>query len=355
VIELDLELPLARFTLRVQASLAPGTTVVMGASGSGKTSLLEAIAGIRPRVRGRIALDGRTLLDSGSGVALPPEARRIGYVPQDAGLFPHLSAGSNVAFGARGARADIATAIATLEIGALLDRPPVSLSGGEKQRVALARALATRPSLLLLDEPLAALDLGLRERIVPYLLRIREEWRVPLVYVTHNVGEAVALGDRLLLLKEGRIEGLGPPADLLAAPVVSEDAAAGIENLRTGRVLGHDPAGGTTAVVLEGGLRITLPLAAERAVGSRATVAVRAEDVLVSLAPLSGLSARNVYPARILALERHGHDATLRCVVEEAAGPPWLVRITPAAVEALGLRVGASVWLAVKSHSVRVV
>jgi molybdate transport system ATP-binding protein len=172
MIDLDLELPLSTFTLRVATRLEGGVTVVMGPSGSGKTSLLEAVCGLRPRVRGRIVLDGEVLLDSAASLIRPPEARRIGYVPQDAGLFPHLTAGGNVRFGARGDRERTLAAVSTLEIEPLLDRYPASLSGGERQRVALARALASHPRLLLLDEPLAALDLGLRERILPYLMRV---------------------------------------------------------------------------------------------------------------------------------------------------------------------------------------
>src|SRR5437899_7778725 len=173
MIEIDLEVPLARFTLRVATRLGGGMTAVMGPSGAGKTTLLEALAGLRRKARGRVVLMGETLLDTAREVARPPEKRGVGYVPQEAGLFPHLSAIANVRFGARGAAESVDSAISTLELRGLLDRYPASLSGGEKQRVALARALASDPRLLLFDEPLAALDVGLKERILPYLLRIR--------------------------------------------------------------------------------------------------------------------------------------------------------------------------------------
>jgi molybdate transport system ATP-binding protein len=354
VIEARIELPLPRFTLRVDLELGPGVTALMGPSGSGKTSFLEVIAGLRRKARGRVTLGGDVLLDSSAGVHVPPEARRVGYVPQDAGLFPHLTAGGNVRFGARGEETPVVTAVDTLEIRPLLDRYPRSLSGGEKQRVALARALATRPRVLLLDEPLASLDVALRERILPYLLRIRDEWRIPCLYVTHNVGEALAIAERLVLLKDGAVESTGRPMDLLAAPGVADESEGGIENVLAGRVASHDEARGVTQVSLDGGPGIAIPLAAERPVGSRLTLAVRAEDLLVATEPVRGISARNVYAARLAAVERTGAEATLRCVLD-GTNPEavWLARVTPGAVEALGLRPGLAVFLAVKSHSIR--
>ena len=354
MIDLDLELPLSGFALRVATRLEGGVTAVMGPSGSGKTSLLEAICGLRDRVRGRIVVGELTLLDSATGVCLPPEARRIGYVPQDAGLFPHLTAGANVRFGARGDLESIEAAVSTLEIGSLLDRYPASLSGGEKQRVALARALAMQPRLLLLDEPLAALDLGLRERILPYLSRVRDDWKVPMLYVTHNPGEAVAVSRHLLLLRDGRIESSGAPLDLLGSPALRRDDALGFENLFRGRVVGHDEAGGVTLVEVVGGLKVAAPLQVERGAGSAVTLAIRAEDVLLAVETPRGLSARNVYEGRVAWISRTGSDVTLRCVPLGAPGASeWIVRVTPAAVDSLGLAPSSPVFLAVKSHSVR--
>ena len=233
----------------------------MGPSGSGKTSLLEVLAGLRPGARGRIAVAGATWLDSDTGVRVPPEGRHVGYVPQDAGLFPHLTVRGNVLFGVRPDDAAAETAIDTLEIRPLLGRNPVSLSGGERQRVALARALATRPRLLLLDEPLASLDAALRGRVLPYLMRIRDEWKVPCLYVTHNVGEALAIAEHLVLLRDGVVESEGAPAELLSAPGVVREAEGGLENLMAGRVVAHDGPGGVTTVELAGGLPVSVPLA----------------------------------------------------------------------------------------------
>lgn len=354
MIEFDLELKLAAFPLRVAARLETGVTAVMGPSGSGKTSLLEAVAGLRRAARGRIALDGRVLLDSASGIALPPEARRVGYVPQDAGLFPHLTAGDNVRFGARADADAVRSAVATLELGGLLERYPASLSGGEKQRVALARALATRPRLLLFDEPLAALDVELRERIIPWLLRVRDEWKTPALYVTHNVGEALALAGGALLLRGGRVEARGAPFELLTSTGLAAASPQGVENLLPGRVSAHDAEGGVTTLLLDGGRALSVPLAADRPLGAAVVAAVRAEDVLVARSAPSGLSARNIFEAKVAAVARSGSDATLRCE-GTATGPQWVVLVTPAAVASLELAVGQTVFLAVKSHSVRLV
>jgi molybdate transport system ATP-binding protein len=349
VIGLDFACRLAPFPLRVRARLGASVTAVMGPSGAGKTSLLEAIAGLR-RVEGRIAVGESVFHDDAGGVRLPPEKRRVGYVPQDAGLFPHLTAGANVRFGARAAAARVDAAIEVLAIGPLLDRHPHSLSGGEKQRVALARALATDPLVLLLDEPLAALDVGLRERIVPYLLRVREEWRAPMLYVTHNVGEALALAGEVLLLERGEVRAQGPPADLLAAPALASPE--GLENLLRGRVTSVDDAGGVLRVEVEGGATVVSTWSPGRREGDAVTLAVRAEDVLIASEEPRGLSARNVYEARVTSAERNGPDVLVRCALGPGSSP-WLVRVTPAAADALGLAPGRPVWLAVKSHSVR--
>jgi molybdate transport system ATP-binding protein len=355
VIEARVHLPLARFSLRVDLRLGRGVTALMGPSGSGKTSLLEAIAGLRPSARGRIGLEGTRWLDTDAGIHLAPNRRRVGYVPQDAGLFPHLTVLGNVRFGVRD-EAAAKSAIETLEIGHLLDRYPVALSGGERQRVALARALATRPELLLLDEPLASLDAALRHRILPYLVRVRDEWQVPCLYVTHNVGEALAVAEWLVVLQEGAVRASGPPRDLLAAAAIDREADFGLENLLPGRVTTHDTDAGVTRVALAGGASLSVCLAPQHAPGRAVTLSVRAEDVLVAVEPLRGLSARNVFEARVAALDRTGADVTLQCTLgDRQGGPTWFARVTPAATAALGLAPGTAVWLAVKSHSVRIV
>jgi molybdate transport system ATP-binding protein len=325
---------------------------VVGPSGAGKTTLLEMLAGLRRPDAGRLVLDGEVLFDGARGVDVPPERRRIGYVPQDAGLFPHLDVRANVRFGLlRGERAAerrYDEALALCEIAPLCGRPPSTLSGGERQRVALARALCAAPRLLCLDEPLGALDVGLRARILPYLLRIRDEAGLPLIYVTHQVGEALALCARAILLADGRVRAEGPAAQVLeAGRVVASDPEAAFANLVDGVVRAVD--GGTARLYADGGLELVVPRGGLEP-GARAAFAVAAEDVLVSAQPLTAISARNVLPATVLAVERAGDDALVRLAVGISE---WRVWLTRAALDELGLLPGRPAWAVVKTHSLR--
>lgn len=200
-IAIDITLRQEAFTLAVRDTASVEVLGLFGPSGSGKTSLLEAIAGIRTPDTGEIRIGDRTLFSSTQRVNLPARERRIGYVPQDSLLFPNLDVTGNITYGAQGA--DIKALAEILDLSTLLDRRVAMLSGGEKQRVALARALMTRPSILLLDEPLAGVDRERRDLILPYILRIRRELHVPLIYVTHDRGELDSIADRVLLLDRG--------------------------------------------------------------------------------------------------------------------------------------------------------
>jgi molybdate transport system ATP-binding protein len=204
VIALDFALEQGAFLLEVRQQLDGRVTVLFGPSGAGKTTILEAIAGLRRPARGRIALNGRDVFDSATRIDVPAHQRHVGYVSQDVSLFPHLDVRRNLLYGQRsGGRLDLRTVTAMLEIEPLLDRGVGGLSGGEKQRVALGRALMSAPEILLLDEPLAAVDVELRRRILPYLERVRDEVGVPMIYVTHDREEARRFADRVLLLDRG--------------------------------------------------------------------------------------------------------------------------------------------------------
>lgn len=208
---IDVSLRQQAFRLQVRESFSVEVLGVFGPSGSGKTSLLETIAGIRTPDAGEIRVGDRVLFSSAEGINLPPRERHIGYVPQDALLFPHLDVSGNLDYGvhSRQPRPGVAqlrtTLVEILDLGPLLERRVQKLSGGEKQRVAIARALMTQPAVLLLDEPLAGVDRARRDRILPYVLRIRRDLHVPLVYVTHDQAELTAIADRVLHLEAGRV------------------------------------------------------------------------------------------------------------------------------------------------------
>ena len=217
----DVRLALGRaFTLEVSAELRGRVTALFGASGAGKTSLLEVVAGLRRPERGRVEVGSHRLADPATGLWVPPERRRVGYVPQDGALFPHLSVRANLLYGHRarpGAQPALAlgSVVETLGLGPLLDRPGIhGLSGGERQRVALGRALLAGPELLLLDEPLTGLDASLKTRVLTYLARVRDEFAVPMLVVTHAPAEVMALCDEVLVLERGRVVAQGAPTTL---------------------------------------------------------------------------------------------------------------------------------------------
>ena len=206
----DISVRLPEFTLAVTADFTAPVTGLVGPSGAGKTTLLDVIAGIRRPEQGRIALDEAVLLDTARRECVPARARRIGYVPQDLALFPHLSVRQNLLYGHKpGTRINslfsFEHVVPVLEIGPLIERDIQELSGGEKQRVALARALLSSPKLLLLDEPLSSLDSKLKEQVVRYLKTVRDEFHVPMIFVSHSADEIRALCDEVVTLESGRI------------------------------------------------------------------------------------------------------------------------------------------------------
>ncbi len=217
MIALDVRLRQGSFALEVRVRLAARITALFGPSGAGKTTLLDAIAGLRTPESGSIAVGARRLYDHTAGIDLPPYRRHVGYVAQEAALFPHMSVRRNVLYGRReGQRPSLDGVARMLEIAPLLDRRVAALSGGERQRVALARAVMSAPELLLLDEPLAAVDVARRRRILPFLERIRDELMVPVIYVTHDPAEVRQVAEHVVVLEGGRVVHEGDPASAVA-------------------------------------------------------------------------------------------------------------------------------------------
>ncbi len=335
MIELRLELPLQDFALDCALELHSGATGIFGPSGSGKTSLLEALAGWRRPRAGRIVVDGETLFDSAARVELPPERRRLGYVPQDALLLPHWNVRQNL----EAAGALDRELLAVFELEPLLARDVRSLSGGERQRVALARALLQQPRLLLLDEPLTGLDHERRRRALALLVAVRQRFGVPLLFVSHDATDVQVLCDEVVVLERGRVRAQGASAAVLAA-----QHGPGFENLLRGTVRGG-------RLVLAGGVALEVP-AAGLAEGTPAVFALRSEDVLVARGVLPRLSARNRLAARVLGL----HEAQGELRLDALAGElPLRVRLTQGAVEELELAPGVEVTLVFKATSCRLV
>ena len=334
-----------RFALDV-AFKAPGdSTVLFGPSGAGKTTLLQAVLGGRKPQRGRIRVAGRTVFDSEQGIDLPTRQRGIGVVFQDALLFPHMDVRSNVAFGVRGGNryALAQELLDRVEGGHLGSRMPVDLSGGERQRIALARALAARPAAILLDEPFSALDRPAREALGETVRQVQRESGIPFLHVTHDITEALRIGDHMVVLDQGRVVQQGRPSDVVATPTSAVAArAVGTENLYRARVLSHHRDGYTTIDL--GGLTVETGLLSSAA-GDEVAVGLRAEDVLISLRPVTGTSARNVLAGTVEELSPRG------AAVEVRVKTPVIIRalVTQASVRELGLRAGSAVHLLIKA------
>jgi molybdate transport system ATP-binding protein len=349
-VEVELRHSFGAFALDVAFRIERASvTALFGPSGSGKTSVVNAVAGLlRPR-EGRIVIDGRAVLDTGAGVFVPPRQRRTGYVFQDARLFPHMSVADNLRFGWRRAESpagegEIAHVVELLGLAQLLARYPRALSGGEKGRVALGRALLSSPDILLLDEPLAALDAARRGEILPYLERLRDETRLPMIYVSHNVDEVARLADEIVVLRDGHSIEQGSVFDLLTQIENRFDIAPLGAVLET-RVQSHRADDGLSVLAFDGGT-LTVPQL-ERNVGSRVRVRVRAEDIMLAREEPRAISANNILPATVKAV--HVDDGP-QAEVQLGFGASRLVaRITRASVARLALQPGTPVFAIIKS------
>lgn len=368
-IRIDLTASLTPFTLRVEWESSERSLGLFGHSGAGKTTVLEAVAGLRDDVSGRIEIGGHLWLDSAKGIRLPPERRGVGYVPQDLRLFPHRTVLGNLMAGRRRATGRAPERLApqrvleVLELGHTKGSGIAALSGGERRRVALGRALCSGPDLLLLDEPMGGLDLPLRRRILPYLLRIQKEFGIPTLFVSHDASEIRMLVEEVAVLDRGHVVARGRPDEVFTDPRVLPIAREeGYENVLRGKVTGR--AGATATIELEPDLAIIVP---GRAIGSarEAIVGIRAEDLIVSVGAPAGLSAQNTPSGTIVEIREAGGPAAtpdrepseeqILVVVRLGGGATRVVAaITRRAWSDLGLVPGLAVHLVFKTHACRV-
>ncbi|MGG5888702.1 molybdenum ABC transporter ATP-binding protein [Falsiroseomonas sp. HC035] len=328
-----------------------GVTALFGPSGCGKSTILAAVAGLLRPDWGHVKLDDAVLLDSSGNIDLPPERRRCGVVFQDARLFPHLSVETNLRYGLRRAPAGaegpgFEEVVDLLGIAPLLPRRPAGLSGGERQRVALGRALLTRPRLLLMDEPLAALDAARRAEVLPFLARLRDATRLPILYVTHALEEVDALADRLVLLRDGRVLAEGAVEALSARTDLPLAARRDAGVLLSCTVAAHDADGGLTRLDFAGGTLVAT--SRPEPIGTTLRIRIRARDVAVATEEPRGLSTRNVLPATLgeISAGSGPQERFLRLSI----GPSIvLARVTQDSVSRLGLVPGMSVWALLKA------
>ena len=350
-IELSVSHRLGEMQLEAAFRTQGRLTALFGRSGSGKTSLVNIIAGLVRPESGRVAVDGRVLVDTESRTFLAPYRRRLGYVFQEHRLFPHLSVRQNLLYGrwfaprAEPARSELSDVLDMLGIGPLLERDVAALSGGEKQRVAIGRALLAKPRLLLMDEPLAALDAERKAEIMPYIERLRDEAGVPIVYVSHSIAEVARLASDLVVLEAGKVKAAGPTGEVMARLGLGSGEATEAGTLVEGVVEG-DAEDGLTRIATPAG-----PFRVPR-LGARPGAAIRlripADDVMLALSPPDALSALNVLPARIVeiaALPRAG-TAT---VLLDCGGVALRATVTEHSVRRLGLSPGIQVHAVMKA------
>lgn len=356
-LEFDAGITLGRSAIDARFHIDPGTvTAIFGPSGAGKSTLLSLVAGALQPDRGHIAIDGRIVADATRRHATPMQRRDIGWVFQDGKLFPHLTVRDNLLFGARLRAAprgstslQLQRVVDVLGLGALLQRHPRDLSGGERQRTAIGRALLSQPKLLLLDEPLASLDAPRRKEILTLLLRVREELRLPMLYVTHSLGEVLRVADRLLILDAGRMLAEGPLTEMIGradTPLLAQrhDVGAIIEAPLAGTAQR-----GLTRLDLGDGLQLTVPADAQQS-GPLARVYVLANEVMLAMTAPQAISVRNVLPATVTRIVERSADAPL--IELQVGAHRLLAAVTRDAVAELGLRPGVRSYALVKSVAI---
>lgn len=338
------------FALDVDLHLpANGVSAIFGPSGSGKTSLLRAIAGLERCANGRIAFDGDVWQDSATGIFVPPHQRPLGYVFQDAALFPHLSVRENLTFGRRRmgntTPPDGAAVVELLGISPLLDRYPENLSGGEQQRVAIARALLAHPRLLLMDEPLASLDEKRKAEFLPWLEKLHDDLEIPVLYVSHSLPEIARLADHLVLLDAGRMRAQGALSVMLPRldlPLSHGEEAFVVFQATVGA---YDE--NYSLVRLDFADQFVWAPSLPRCLGTSVRVRIQARDVSLSLSPQHESSIINTLSTTVAAVESQPPGRSL--VRLDIGGSALLARLTRKSLDNLGIEVGQQVFAQIKS------
>ncbi|MCX7100375.1 MAG: molybdenum ABC transporter ATP-binding protein [Methylobacter sp.] len=352
-IRASFQLDYGEFNLEIDLIL-PGTgiTVLFGQSGSGKTTLLRCIAGLQQPSNGYLEINGVVWQDSKQGVFLPTYKRPLGYVFQEANLFPHLSVRDNLQYGLKRItkKPDLAALKQTVEllgIGQLMERMPERLSGGERQRVAIARALAVKPQILLMDEPLASLDSKRKQEILPYLSRLHQQLDIPVLYVTHSQQEVAQLADTLVILENGRVLASGALSETQNRLDVAQAQEQDASTVWLVAIAEHEPSYHLTRVIFSGG-SLSLP-AVEAKIGTPLRVQIYARDVSIALEAPVATSILNVLPATIVEIaDAHGGQSLIRLQV---ASQVLLAHITRKSALLLDLKVGMAVYVQIKGVS----
>jgi molybdate transport system ATP-binding protein len=354
MIDTDITIRRGAFTLDATFTAESGITALFGRSGSGKTTVLNAVAGLLRPDRGHIRLNGHTLFDAAGRIFLRPHRRHIGLVFQDAQLFPHLTARQNLLYGRffnrrDGQALDFDMVVGVLGIGALLNRRPGALSGGEKQRVAIGRALLASPRLLLMDEPLAALDTARKMEILPLIERVRDEMKVPILYVSHAVDEVARLAARVVVLEDGKVARIGTPQAVLTPTGPVAEQRYETVSLLQARVRAYDEHYGLSSLDHPAG-PISIPGHAGPP-GTEVRLVVRGSDISLATRRPEQISIRTMLAASVKAIDTDaGPLARVDLVLP--GGDTLSSFVTRNAVDELGLGKGKDVLAMIKAASI---
>ncbi|MEZ8611035.1 molybdenum ABC transporter ATP-binding protein ModC [Vibrio sp. 10N.222.51.C8] len=342
--DIDLELP------------SSGITAIFGRSGAGKTSLINAISGLKQPDKGLISVSGTTLFDSGNGINLPTHKRNVGYVFQESRLFPHMKVTANLKYGMKSVdKAHFEQIVSLLSLGSLLDRYPARLSGGEKQRVAIGRALLSKPSILLMDEPLASLDLPRKREVMPFLENLAETVQIPIIYVTHSLNEILRLANHLVIIDQGKVISSGVTEEVWASRAMQPwQSFSEQSSLFEAKLAEHNDDYALSRLMLGKSTSLWVQKVSSE-LGTTVRLQVRANDVSITLEQPKGTSIRNILPVTIKSVETHQQGTNKQSVAVELeleSGCYLWATITLWALDELNLEIGQRVYAQIKGVSV---